>query len=67
LLKNLFSLGFVHRRHSGECRNPEPRRVATLRFFIPHSLVGIQKKQKTKAKSLDSGIRRNDEQNRIRP
>ena len=30
-------------RHSGVCRNPEPMRMATLRFFIPH-LLGLLKK-----------------------
>ncbi len=49
-MKNPSPLGIGRRRHSGECRNPEPRRMATLRFFIPHSLAGIQKKQKNKGK-----------------
>ncbi len=40
------SHGIGQHRHSGECRNPEPRRMATLRFFIPHSLAGMQKKQR---------------------
>ncbi|MCY3823799.1 MAG: hypothetical protein OXG62_08020 [Nitrospinae bacterium] len=59
------SIGIVHRRHSGESRNPEPMRIKVIRHFM-FSLHGWEKaKSKVeKAKSLDSGMRRNDEQNR---
>ena len=64
LLKELFSLGIDHRRHSGESRNPFSSGITMLRLFISPSLAGTNQKRKTKAKQMDSGFRRNDEQSR---
>ena len=49
----------VH-RHSGACRNPEQTGIPNRRTTKKND------KAKTNTKSLDSGIRRNDEQNQIR-
>ena len=50
-------------RHSGESRNPEPIRIKMIRPFLFWLIVWEKAKSKDeKAKSLDSGMRRNDEQ-----
>ena len=64
LLKKSAPLRIDHCRHSGESRNPVPSGMAILRVFISSSLAGINQKIKKKAKHMDSGMRRNDEQSR---